>query len=688
MEAQPLLSPLLDWLIILLSVGLPGGVGGENDPQLLRIVPRDAVIALEWSGRDHKHSPDQRFDVFHADPEIRRATQALQQIADKLHPCSSPTEDPSLIGLRDRWPTVAYRFWKHPGCLYVAWEPDLGGKLIPRAAIVLNVGDRHAEVRREFQSVLPAWMIAADGESLIPNALWHFRSAGRYFIWTLGTESAARVETALQMPPEAAPANPALMEAVQRWDLPQPGHRLWINLPIEEWRERSPALWERSPLSAIAEFAPSWRSLSILGGDEGGLISRTTWVGRDGRPVAPWLTSLSATTLSMIPADAHYAASIGLAYPDVGTWLSGVAAHLPMLPPDAPTHWRERVETELGMDLTKDVAPAFGSTFTVYSAPSTGGAMGLSPVFSLDVRQPRQAYAAFTQAMTVLHRHAQQSPQQITFQDELFLDRALYTMQYRGVNGISVAPTFCITDRQLLMTLQPQTMRAHLRFLDQQGPSFARRKDKVLSADALGFVFIDAPALMQTLWPLVPMLANTSLNELRTTDLALDGGVIPSAAAVLPHIQPAWGMLRRTDNALVAEMRHPLSAMAPALTATALWGLMSSPVVSPPPSPLDGPAIDLGAPEGEVTLDGPASALEAMPQETGVTTIPTEVPPNPRRVWLSGLIRAVTPDDVEATLPQSIFDRIERGPSPEELQRREERRQERAAKRKRAPRPQ
>lgn len=686
MEAQPLLSPLLDWLIVLLSVGLPGGAGGANDPQLLRIVPRDAVVALEWSGLDAAGQPSRPLHAFLADPEIRRATEALRQIREKFHPSTSPIDDPSLVALRDRWPSVAHRLWQHPGCLYIAWEPDVGGKLIPRAAIVLNVGKQGDQARRDFQAVLPAWMIADEEKSLIPNALWHFRTSGPYFIWTLGTEAGATVEAALKAPLNGVDPNPGFIAAVKTWDAPQPGHRLWINLPIDEWRQRAPALWERTPLSAVAEFIPSWRSVSVMGSDDAGLLCRTVWLGSGDHPVAPWFTSMAGNTAELIPADAHYAASIGLALQEVGGWIAGVAAHLPMLPPDAPDHWRQRIETELGLNLLKDVIPALGSTFTIYSAPSTGGALGLSPVFSLDVRQPQQAYAAFTQAMIVLHRHAQGSQQQVTFHDDLYLDRAIYTMQFRGSGGITLAPTFCITDKQLLVTLQPQTMRSHLQFLEQKGATFATRKEASIPQDALGFAFVDAPVFMQTLWPLLPLLANRSLNELRTTGAAIDSGMIPSTAAVLPHVRPAFGVIRRAENALVAEMHHPLSAAAPALTAAALWGLSQDAPASAAPSPLESPSIDLGAPEGELSLDAPASALDAVPTESTVTTIPTEVPPNPRRVWLSGLIRAVTPDDVEATIPPSVFDRLERGPSPEELQRREERRKERATKRKNAPR--
>ncbi len=686
MEAQPLLSPVLDWLIVLLSVGLPGGAGGPHDPQLMRIIPRDAVVALEWGGPNRAGKPVGPFDAFRADPEIARATAALQQIRDQLHPTSSPIDDPSLAALRDRWPAVANRLWQHPGCLYVAWEPDLGGKLIPRAAIVLNVGNQQLQARHDFQAVLPAWMISPDENALIPNALWHFRVSGSYFIWTLGTESCDQVEAALQAEPNRPELNPALLAAVKTWDASQPGHRLWINLPIDEWRQKAPALWDRTPLSAVAELVPLWQSLSVMGSDDSGLVCRTVWLGNDQRPLAPWFVPLAGNAADLIPADAHYAASVGLSLPHLAEAVAAIMSHLPMLPPDAPERLRERVEAELGLNLEHDVLPAFGSTFSVSSAPSTGGALGLSPVFSWDVRQPRQAHVAFIQAMQAVQRHIQRDVPQATFHDELFLDRAVYTMQFRSTGGITFAPTFCITDKQLLVTLQPQTMRSHLRFLEKPTATFAGRKDAVIPNEAMGFVFVDAPAFMQTLWPILPLVANARLNELHGNGSAIDGDVIPSTAAMMPHVRPAFGVIRRGENALVAEMRNPLSAVAPVLTAAALWGLSQDRGSTSPPALLESPAIDLGAPDGELSLDAPASALDAIPPVSAVTTIPTVEPPQPRRVWLSGLIRAVTPDDVEATLPQSIFDRIERGPSPEEVKRREERRQERAAKRNRLPR--
>ncbi|HET6422856.1 MAG TPA: hypothetical protein VFG20_04180, partial [Planctomycetaceae bacterium] len=464
MEAQPLLSPLLDWLIVLLSVGLPGGGGGTHDPQLLRMVPPDAVVALEWGAQSPDAMPADHFQTWLADPEIRRATAGLSQLREQLRPYSSPTHDASLIGLRDRWPAVAERLWRYPGCFYVAWEPDVGGKLIPRAAIVLNVGRRTEEARQELLTVLPTWMLAEKGQSLIPNALWRFRQVGDHFIWSLGSESADRVTAALQQPANTPAANPALVAAVEQWDVPRPGHRLWINLPIDEWRQRNPALWERTPLTAVAELVPSWRSLSILGSDEHGLTSRTVWLSSPARPVATWFVPLTNDPLRSIPRDAHYAASVGLATSEIARWFSLAASHVPKLSPTAAEDLQQRVEAELGLSLSDDVLAAFGNTWTIYSAPSTGGALGVSPIICLDIRDRGRAEAVFAKAMDWLQRRiAASNSSSVSLQQEPFLDRSITTLSGWTPGGLALSPSFCLTDKHLLIAIQPQTLRAHLR---------------------------------------------------------------------------------------------------------------------------------------------------------------------------------------------------------------------------------
>jgi len=691
MEAQPLLSPLLDWLIVLLSVGLPGGGAGQHDPQLLRIVPGDAVIALEWGASSTPGAPADRFQSWLSDPEIRRATQALVQLREQLHPHSSPLADPSLSGLRERWPAIAERLWHYPGTLYVAWEPVVGGKLVPRAAIVLNVGANTEVARKELQEVLPAWMLAEPGQTVIPNALWRFRQAHGYFIWALGSETVDHIQGTLQQPPASPAGNPALMVAVQEWDVPRPGHRLWINLPIDEWQRKNPALWERTPFAAIAEMLPSWCSLSVLGSDDTGLVSRTVWLGSPSRPLATWLQPLEKNPLQRIPRDAHYAMSIGVSLADVTRWCALAVEHVPSVPPDIAEHWRQRAEQNLGIDLQAQLLPLIGSTWTIYSAPSTGGPWGVSPVLSVDLLDAPRAAQLLDKILQTLQQRSLTNGAASAWQDEQFLGRRMISRKGDTVGGLAFSPSLCITGDQLTLALHSTTLRSHLRFLDSGAQTLADRPECRLPADARGFWFVDSPAIMSTLWPIASLLTESALQRRPEFATAFPAAAIPSTTAIISATQPAMGVVRATETALIAEMKHPLSAMAPFLTAAVIVSLSHQGAV-PHQQPVDAPelgppSIDLGAPAESMSLDeGPASALEAIVPPGRAEPIPTVVPETPRRVWLSGLIRAVTPDDVEAAIPPSVFDRIERGPTATELQRREERRKARDARKKPQPR--
>ncbi|HET6423786.1 MAG TPA: hypothetical protein VFG20_08900, partial [Planctomycetaceae bacterium] len=376
---------------------------------------------------------------------------------------------------------------------------------------------------------------------------------------------------------------------------------------------------------------------------------------------------------------------------EIARWFSLAASHVPKLSPTAAEDLQQRVEAELGLSMSDDVQAAFGNTWTIYSAPSTGGALGVSPVISLDIRDQGRAEAVFAKAMDWLQRRiAASNSSSVSLQQEPFFDRSITTLSGWTPGGLALSPSFCLTDKHLLMAVQPQTLRAHLRFLTSRDETLADRTDCVVPVDARGFVLVDTPAILPTLWPIATMLGNSALNRLHSSGISADTGLIPSVSAILAGARPAFGVLRQTDTALVAEMRHPLSGMAPALTAAAVVALSHDQARHPAPdaSPvMESPSIDLGSPSTETSSsDEPASALNAIVEPGKAEPIPTVLPPTPRRVWLSGLIRAVTPDDVEATLPPTVFDRIERGPPPEELQRREERRKARDARKKSVPR--
>ncbi len=138
-------------------------------------------------------------------------------------------------------------------------------------------------------------------------------------------------------------------------------------------------------------------------------------------------------------------------------------------------------------------------------------------------------------------------------------------------------------------------------------------------------------------------------------------------------------------------MPHPTAAPLRAILLGCLTaGLCATAAAAPPFSSLwlaqsgDAFSIDLG--EADVVSssgnDGPISAemienpLTDEDIGNAMSGDAASLPGRPSaRPWLPGLVRSVVPDTFETFIPQSAFDRMESGPTPEQLERRQQRRQ-------------
>src|SRR5579885_3448093 len=81
MEATPAAGKLLEFLISLLSIGLPGLPPGDRDANLWHAIPPDAVVAYEWSAQGRGAVGATGIDGFAADPEVRALWSAIRDAA-------------------------------------------------------------------------------------------------------------------------------------------------------------------------------------------------------------------------------------------------------------------------------------------------------------------------------------------------------------------------------------------------------------------------------------------------------------------------------------------------------------------------------------------------------------------------------------------------------------------------------
>src|SRR5262249_47977294 len=128
------------------------------------------------------------------------------------------------------------------------------------------------------------------------------------------------------------------------------------------------------------------------------------------------------------------------------------------------------VENHLGVDLSRDIFKALGDTWCVYSAPSEGGLLvtGLTVVVPLrdrerftkaEARLRGLAQAAMAPQPGSLHSYGSQP--QVTVADFEFRGNQIHFLNFVG-EAVPVAPAWCITDKELIVSLSPQTLKAHL----------------------------------------------------------------------------------------------------------------------------------------------------------------------------------------------------------------------------------
>lgn len=701
MDASHWISDWLQQLVVWLSVGLPGLPPGSPDPQLVQVVPGNAVLVVHWDGQGRGQPGAPGLLGAAADPELKQATLALRQLAEHFS-----TSRENQKGETD-WPGVLRLAFRYPGCICVApgridFTKPGGLQALLQIGVILSPGVDTDAFLADVTPLLPAQFAPDVGGAEPPasTSAVAFRRVGDRLVWGTGA-FAEELETRLISASAAdftPPAgrlvnNPVFLQSQLELQANRGGSFLWFqlsgataqlalsSLPMpQEYREQVS--------SGLAQFQ-GVRFLAVSQLEEGHVVGRFLL---DGGPLLrqliPLQPTISQAALRRVPADADFVVALGCDLAVVTQQLlAEIERRLPQRSAEAPD-LATQLQTELGQNLERDVIPAFGSTWIVSSSRSTGGAFGLGPVFSLEARNPRDAYAAFTQSMIWLQRTVGASAS-IRMTSELYDDRMLYTLQLMDANPSGLAPCFCITDRELLVTLQPQTMRAHLRFLGRGGPNFADRvgQEALWQTDAVAGLYIDAPRLTEAIWPLIPMAANAHLNQFTAKGLGFDGSVWPSAAAILEYSRPSSASLRLTPNGCIGEIRNPLSLAAPVLAGTTLWMLqqVGPPATTPPQTGSPSLDIDLGQPTGVEA----AAAVQPAPQDQppGVQTADYVEPPasRPARPWLSGLLRTLTPDDVEAWIPDAAFQRLDQGTDPDRQRRREQRRLERERRRESTP---
>jgi hypothetical protein len=140
-----------------------------------------------------------------------------------------------------------------------------------------------------------------------------------------------------------------------------------------------------------------------------------------------------------------------------------------------------------------------------------------------------------------------------------------------------VSPSWCLTDKQLVIALYPQGVKAYLGRA-KDAPSLARAP-AVAAAFAAGkapskIVYQDTPALVRTFYPALQLMTRFVQAQLVSMGLEFDFSTLPSVGTLLKHSRASVTTVARTSAGVEIDSRYtvplPNVGAAPAVAAAVL----------------------------------------------------------------------------------------------------------------------
>jgi hypothetical protein len=448
--------------------------------------------------------------------------------------------------------------------------PDIHGGLI------INLGDQADEVKASLDrlaSLLPQpaasgkWRRLASPDGRDPVVEWGID--GKYLIVGLGDGSADAIVAR-----EKGTAPKWLTALRERLKVERPAMVHYLNIKKIKQIVQEVSDGRGMPGQVLdAVGLNNLTSLSSVSGLEGtGWVSNTL-LAMDGRPTGIFALSggnpLSTDSLSAIPKDATFAVAGRF---DLDRAYRGVSEIAGKIDPRARLMLEQglaTVENHLGIDLSRDVFKALGDTWCVYSAPSEGGLLvtGLTIVVPLrdrerftkaEARLRGLVQASMSPPPGALHSYGGQP--QPTIADFEFRGTQIHFVNFVG-EPVPVAPAWCITDKELIVSLSPQTLKAHLSRKADAGSLADLPAVKALFKESKGPQYVsyaDTKSIAQTLYPLVQFGFAAISSAVQREGVPLDVSIFPSAAAILPHLEPAVSSAGMTKDGLLMTRRGTL----------------------------------------------------------------------------------------------------------------------------------
>ncbi len=247
--------------------------------------------------------------------------------------------------------------------------------------------------------------------------------------------------------------------------------------------------------------------------------------------------SVSAETLSQIPADANLAVAFNL---DLAKLFDTVVSVTNQVSPNVA----QRIQTALAVignqlkaDIRRDLFDSLGPNWVVYNSPSEGGTFMTGLTAVIDVKNEARLTAVLNGFVERVRRSPSEPQLLVTNTVE---GNTVYSLTGIG-RGVPLIPSWALAHGRLWVSLQPQSLRAALdrtaAFTSlASAPSVKgvlRKEPEVLSLQ-----YSDSRDFIQAVYPLVPYAVEAMINRRGPTRRPFDVSALPSLPTILRHIGP------------------------------------------------------------------------------------------------------------------------------------------------------
>lgn len=555
-------------LVLLLTAGIPIGVPPlPPDPAISAVAPEEcwAYFSLAGMATPDANNANQAEQLL-AEPEVQRMAAEIEKIISEAVGQNASRNLPPGIAVDDLT-DIAKMLLTRPAAVYVSSLSTVSGNGEFRGGAIVHCGKSLEKMKSFLDAVIkliPPPMIETvrindrpwrkvtlppmKGLKKGGVVSWGFKD--KYFLLAVGQNEAEAMLKRLD-----ANQPPAwLVKAKQDAAIERISTVSYVNAKkfnafiatLSASDEKTAEIVKAIGLDGIAS------SVSVTGLDAKGGVCKT-FLNFDG-PLQGLMRlgdvkPLAKTDLATVPADATFALAFKL---NPENALDALLSIVEKAEPRAKKEVMQgigRMESRLGVKLREDMLTPLGDTWRVFDSPGEGGALtGVTLVASL--KKPAKAAETISQLVDLFNADMGSSQANPSIKSFDFSGRKIYEMKV-GVWGPPVAFSWCVTDKELVVSLYPQSIKAYL----SRGKDF--RSLAELPEVAAMFQGTTCPVKMtycntqrvfDVVYPFLPGVMTVISQDVLPGDVDLRTSLLPSARAIRPHLSPCIVGVNRTKS--------------------------------------------------------------------------------------------------------------------------------------------